>query len=115
MGWRPAHREFATQASFPFLAETRSMIDRKRFFPFFGRMRWQMISYLACSLAGLTCPLLQGQKLPSGTVKYDLWQKDKTISSGLYKVIKPVSLDGRTDGAGKNARLTMRVYNGAAV
>jgi hypothetical protein len=61
-----------------------SPIDRRRFFRFSGRMRWKMTSYLACFLVGLTCPLLHGEQLAPGTVKYELWLKDKTIMSGIY-------------------------------
>jgi hypothetical protein len=78
-------------------------------------MRWKMILYLACSIAGFTCHLLQGQQLAPGTVKYDLWQKDKTITYGFYKALKPVSIDGRTEGGGKSSRATFRVTGGATV
>lgn len=72
-------------------------------------MRWKMTLCLACSLVGLASPLLHAEQLEPGTVKYELWQKDKTITSGIFKALKPVSLDGRKDGGGRTSRATFRL------
>jgi hypothetical protein len=73
-----------------------------------------MSLHLMCLMVAPVAVLLSAPA-DEGAIKFDLWQGDKTVGPGFFRLPKPVSIDGRSAQGGATGRARINVVGGSSV
>jgi hypothetical protein len=78
-------------------------------------MRLKLPLHLMCLLVA-QASVLSAAPANDGAIKFELWQGDKTMGPGFFRLTNPVSIDGRgTQGSAGNGRARITVVGGSSV